>query len=75
MAQGSQVVSVDAAAELRAWRVGRGFTQQELADLLGTNNQTISDWEVGRKTPCLRKLIAIEDLTEIPIRAWAGMAA
>lgn len=69
------MVSVDAAAELRQWRLDRGFTQREFADLLGTNNQAISDWEVGRKVPQLRSLIAIEDLTGIPIRAWARMAA
>ena len=36
---------------VRALRVHLGLTQQELADRLGTRQQTISEWEQGMYRP------------------------
>ena len=36
---------------IRALRVHLGMTQQELADELGTRQQTISEWETGMYRP------------------------
>ena len=36
---------------IRALREHLGFTQQELADELGTRQQTISEWETGMYSP------------------------
>ncbi len=36
---------------IRALRRHLGLTQQELADRLGTRQQTISEWEIGLYTP------------------------
>lgn len=36
---------------IRALRRHMGLTQQELADRLGTRQQTISEWEIGLYTP------------------------
>lgn len=36
---------------IRALRVHLGLTQQELADELGTRQQTISEWETGMYRP------------------------
>ncbi len=39
------------AGQLRALREHLGLTQQQLADELGTRQQTISEWETGRYQP------------------------
>lgn len=39
------------ADQLRALRRHLGLTQQELAEELGTRQQTISEWETGRYQP------------------------
>lgn len=43
-------------AKLRILRRGRKLTQQELADKLGLNRATISNYEIGRRTPSLAEL-------------------
>lgn len=32
-----------------------GYSQRELAELIGVSTMTISNWEVGRSTPALTK--------------------
>jgi len=36
---------------VRALRAHLGLTQQELADEMGTRQQTISEWEIGMYSP------------------------
>jgi DNA-binding transcriptional regulator YiaG len=38
-------------ADVRALRSHLGITQQELAERLGTRQQTISEWELGMYRP------------------------
>jgi DNA-binding transcriptional regulator YiaG len=38
-------------ARVRALREHMGLTQQEMADQLGTRQQTISEWETGMYQP------------------------
>lgn len=42
--------------KLKILRRGRKLTQQELADKLGVNRATISNYEIGRRTPNLNDL-------------------
>lgn len=37
--------------ELRALRVGAGLTQQDLANILGVSNISVSRWELGKSIP------------------------
>ena len=38
-------------ADIKALRTHMGLTQQEMADRLGTRQQTISEWELGLYRP------------------------
>jgi len=38
-------------ADVKALRTHMGLTQQEMADRLGTRQQTISEWELGLYQP------------------------
>lgn len=42
--------------KLKILRKGRQLTQQELADKLEVNRATISNYEIGRRTPSLSEL-------------------
>lgn len=42
--------------EIRRVRKGRGYTQQQLADLTGTSTKFISDVENGKKTVQVEKV-------------------
>lgn len=44
---------------LRAYRRGKGLTQQELADLLGVSNKTVSRWESGGGYPDVPLLVPL----------------
>lgn len=37
-------------------RLELGLTQTQLAEMLGRQQQSISDWETGRSTPTMRSL-------------------
>lgn len=42
--------------KLKTLRKGRKYTQQELADKMGITRCTVSNYEVGRRTPHLTEL-------------------
>ena len=44
---------------LREYRKGKGLTQQELADLLGVSNKTVSRWESGGGYPDVPLLVSL----------------
>lgn len=46
----------DIGRRLRTLRKGRGLTQREVADRLGMVRATVSNYEVGRRTPHLSDL-------------------
>lgn len=43
-------------AKLKTLRKGRKLTQFQLAEQLGVNRATISNYEIGRRTPSLNEL-------------------
>ena len=43
-------------AKLKILRKGRKLSQQELADKLGINRATISNYEIGRRSPHISEL-------------------
>lgn len=44
---------------LLLYRRGVGYSQEELADIIGCAPNSLSEWETGRKDPSLRSLVKI----------------
>lgn len=47
---------------LSVLRKSKGYTQQEVADILGVSNKTVSSWECGGSCPDISMLPAIAEL-------------
>lgn len=50
------------AKKIRILRKTRGLTQQQLADLLGVQRATISNYEIGRRSPHIKELERLADI-------------
>lgn len=48
-------------------RKQRNLSQQDIADRLSVTRGTVSNWEIGRRTPDLVTLIAIADLFSVSL--------
>ena len=45
----------------------RGYSQEQLADLLKVSRQSVSKWEAGHSMPELNKLIVLADIFKITV--------
>ena len=54
---------------IRALRVQKGLTQEQLAQTLGVTYQAVSKWETGANTPDIALLPALADLFQVTIDA------
>lgn len=52
---------------LRACRVNAGLTQDELASKLGVSAATINSWEQGNTKITVDKLMALSELSNVPM--------
>jgi DNA-binding XRE family transcriptional regulator len=52
---------------LCACRVNAGYTQKEVAKILGVCEKTIVDWEAGRGAPSIEKAQKLSELYSIPL--------
>lgn len=48
-------------------RLELGLTQVQLAEMLGCQQQSISDWETGRSIPTMRSLSKLSKALSCPI--------
>lgn len=51
----------DLGGKIKTLRTGRRLTQQDVADALGVNRTTISNYEIGRRVPSLTELKRIAE--------------
>lgn len=61
----NKIVPSDFAKLLRKKRKEKGITREELGKFLGVCNQTVFDWEVGRRTPRSETLRKIKEYLNI----------
>ena len=50
------------AKKIKILRKSRGYTQQQLADLLGVQRATISNYEIGRRSPHIKELAKLAEI-------------
>jgi transcriptional regulator with XRE-family HTH domain len=60
--------------QFKDWMKRRGFNQSETAEFFGWGENVISQFVNGRRSPGLARAIKIEELTGIPVEAWASSA-
>jgi DNA-binding XRE family transcriptional regulator len=52
---------------LSACRVNAGYSQKEVADIIGVNVRTIVEWEAGRVTPKMDNAQRLSELYKMPL--------
>ena len=55
------------AKNLRTVRQEQGFTQREVADMLGINRSVYAAWEAARRIPGALRLLDIAELYQVPV--------
>lgn len=58
--------------QFRDWMFRRRFLQKEAGEYLGFAESVVSKFLSGDVTPGLDNAVHIEELTGIPVRAWAS---
>lgn len=53
--------------QLTKLRKRKNITQIEMAEKLGVKQYVISSWETGRSEPCIRQIIMLSDILDVPI--------
>lgn len=53
---------------LRKLRKEKGYTQEELAEIMGVSNRTVSRWETGSNMPDISILVELADYYGVDIR-------
>lgn len=58
--------------QLKKYRLENKLTQQVLADKIGINKTTYSNFETGARNPSLRVALKIQKITGIPVETLFG---
>lgn len=58
--------------QLKKFRLENKLTQQVLADRIGINKTTYSNFETGARCPSLRTALKIQKVTGIPVETLFG---
>lgn len=63
-----EVIEMPTFAEnLRTLRKSRGYSQDKFAKMIGSNQVTLSSWEVGTRVPALSTIQEIADTFHVPL--------
>lgn len=57
---------------LKELRLEKGLTQQQIADEIGVNRGSYSNWEKGKREPSFENLIKLADLLEVSLDSLFG---
>lgn len=57
---------------LREVRKSKKLTQQQIADEIGVNRGSYSNWEKGKREPSFENLIKLADLFEVSLDCLLG---
>lgn len=60
-------MKIDIGVKIKTLRKGRKLTQQELADKMGITRATVSNYEVGRRSPHISELKRFADFFGVGI--------
>lgn len=60
------------ANKIKTLRKTRGLTQEQLAEKLGVQRATISNYEIGRRSPHIKELEKIADVLGVPFEYFGG---
>ena len=52
---------------LATQRKAKGYTQQQVADMIGVSNKTLSAWEQGRSYPDIMTLPALAEIFGVTV--------
>lgn len=63
---------MDPRAQVKAWRIGRGWTLTRMAYELGVSVSIVCEWEKATRTPGRENAFKLERLTGIAASAWAA---
>lgn len=60
-------------SKLKSLRIENKLSQKKLADILGTTNSSICDWECGRAEPDIEMLIKIAKTFQVSVDYILGL--
>ncbi|YAB14828.1 helix-turn-helix domain-containing protein [Lactiplantibacillus plantarum] len=61
------MIEHDLAHQLKAARIDKGYSQNDIANILNITRQSVSKWERGLVYPDLDNLIRLSDIYSIPV--------
>ena len=67
--------TMDFSQTLISMRKAKGWSQEQLGDMVGVSRQTVSKWELGDTTPEMDKLVALADLFGVSLDELTGRAS
>lgn len=58
---------------LKNLRISRGYSQERFAREIGSNQMTVSSWEVGTRTPLMPKIKHIAEVFHVPLSSLISL--
>ena len=58
---------------LRALRKSRGYSQEKFANEIGSNQMTVSSWEVGTRMPSLETVKHVAEVFHVPVSSLISL--